>query len=185
MMAAHLVRRAPNRAPQQPGNALPQHGIGRRPRRVFVAPGLQQLADPGIGEGRVGAELPPLGPPPKPGDHRRQNLVPIGRAVHVAGSATVRDFLSDASISTQAGSRLSAVAEVDPLISAGDDVASGAMARPDCEHWSLSHCCDGDHSHTRSQCGPIPCRRTTFSLAPQTQSCQQDIFFVMTKEDRC
>ena len=84
VVAAHLVRRSPDRALEQVSDPVLQDAVGRQPDRVADALGFEELVDLGIGEGRVAAKIEPLHGAPVAGDHRLQHRAPAIGAVHVA-----------------------------------------------------------------------------------------------------
>jgi hypothetical protein len=85
VVAAYLMRRSADRAPQQVSDPVLQNAVGREPYRVADALGFEKLVHLGIGESRVAAKIEPLHAP-LAGDHRLQHRAPAVGAVHVAGS---------------------------------------------------------------------------------------------------
>ncbi len=94
-MTAHLIRRATDRACQQPRDPFLQHRIGGQPDGVFVALHLQQFVDLGVGEGGVTPEVAALHPVPIRRQHRLQYLAPAIGAVHIAGPQSAAFQISE------------------------------------------------------------------------------------------
>ena len=84
IVAAHILRRSPDRAFEEIADLVLQHPIGRQPDRVTHAFGFEELVDLRVGEGRIAAETAPPHSATVAGDHRLQHFSPAGGAVHVA-----------------------------------------------------------------------------------------------------
>jgi hypothetical protein len=82
--AAHLVRRATDRAPEQEADALLQHPVGGQPDRVLDAPSFEELVQLWPGEGGIRAEVQALHLASVARHHRLQHRAPAVGGVHVA-----------------------------------------------------------------------------------------------------
>src|SRR6266851_4969237 len=60
IIAAHLIRRSPDRALEQVSDFVLQDAVGRQPDHVTYAFGFKELVNLGVGEGGVAAEIAPL-----------------------------------------------------------------------------------------------------------------------------
>ena len=83
-IAAHLVRRSPNRALEQVPDPLLQDPVSRQSDCVADALGFEKFVDLGIGKGGVAPEVEALHASPATRDHRLQHRAPAIGAVHVA-----------------------------------------------------------------------------------------------------
>src|SRR5206468_9139211 len=72
-VAAHLVRRSPNRALEQVSDPVLQDPVGRPRDRITHTLGFEELVDLGVGEGRVATEIETLQDVPVKGDPARQS----------------------------------------------------------------------------------------------------------------
>ncbi len=81
IVAARLVRRSPDWAPEQVSDLVLQDAIGRQPDRVADALRFEELVHFGIGESRVAAKIELLAGASVSGDHRFQHRAPAVGAV--------------------------------------------------------------------------------------------------------
>src|SRR5271170_3515862 len=84
--ATDFMRRTPDGACEQMGDAFLKNLIGRKPDRVFVSLSFKELIDLGVCEGGIGAEVAAHVPRPVTRDHRFQNVMPTIGGMHIAGS---------------------------------------------------------------------------------------------------
>ena len=85
MIHSHLLRRPADGAPEQMGDALLQHPVGRKPDGVTEAFRFEEVVNLRHGEGRVGPKVAPELPVPVAYNDRLQYVAPVVGAVYVAG----------------------------------------------------------------------------------------------------
>src|SRR3954454_22912022 len=83
IVAPYLVRRSPDRAPQQIPDPLLQDLVGRQADRVACTLGFEELVSLGIGEGCVTPEIKVLHDTSVASDYRFQYCTPSIGTMHV------------------------------------------------------------------------------------------------------
>jgi hypothetical protein len=83
VVAAHLMRRSPDRALQQVADLALQDGVGRQPDRIAVALGFEELVDLRVSEGRITSEIETLHGVTVADDYRLQHALIEARPLEI------------------------------------------------------------------------------------------------------